>query len=76
VSVIVLGRYPQWLYDFNSGVVRYIVRFCGWADLQTDDYPPIGLEAAVASGAQQTLPGPPQPPAAPQPPIPPPAPGE
>jgi Domain of unknown function (DUF4389) len=43
VSVIVLGRYPQWLYNFNSGVVRYLVRFYAWAYLQTDVWPPFGL---------------------------------
>ena len=26
VAVIILGRYPQWLYNFNSGVVRFLVR--------------------------------------------------
>jgi Domain of unknown function (DUF4389) len=43
VSVVVLGRYPQWLYNFNSGVVRYLVRFYAWAYLQTDAWPPFGL---------------------------------
>jgi len=43
VAVIVLGRYPQWLYRFNSGVVRYLVRFYAWAYLQTDAWPPFGL---------------------------------
>ncbi len=43
VSVVVLGRYPQWLYDFNSGVVRFLVRFYAWAYLQTDEWPPFGI---------------------------------
>ena len=43
VSVVVLGRYPQWLYNFNSGVVRYLVRFYAWAYLQTDAWPPFGI---------------------------------
>lgn len=43
VAVVVLGRYPQWLYDFNSGVVRYLVRFYAWAYLQTDAWPPFGI---------------------------------
>jgi uncharacterized protein DUF4389 len=43
VSVVILGRYPQWLYDFNSGVVRYLVRFYAWAYLQTDAWPPFGI---------------------------------
>jgi len=43
VAVVILGRYPQWLYDFNSGVIRYLVRFYAWAYLQTDVWPPFGL---------------------------------
>jgi hypothetical protein len=43
VSVVILGRYPQWLYNFNSGVVRYLVRFYAWAYLQTDAWPPFGI---------------------------------
>jgi Domain of unknown function (DUF4389) len=43
VSVVILGRYPQWLYKFNSGVVRYLVRFYAYAYLQTDVWPPFGL---------------------------------
>jgi hypothetical protein len=43
VSVVIIGRYPLWLYNFNSGVVRYAVRFYGWAYLQSDEWPPFGL---------------------------------
>ena len=43
VAVVILGRYPQWLYNFNSGVVRYLVRFYAWAYLQTDAWPPFGI---------------------------------
>lgn len=43
VAVTILGRYPQWLYDFNSGVVRYGVRTGAWIYLQTDEWPPFGL---------------------------------
>ncbi len=43
VSVVILGRYPQWLYNFNSGVVRYLVRYYAWAYLQTDAWPPFGI---------------------------------
>lgn len=43
VAVVILGRYPQWLYNFNSGVVRYLVRFYAWAYLQTDVWPPFGI---------------------------------
>lgn len=43
VSVIILGRYPEWLYNFNSGVVRFGVRTGAWIYLQTDQWPPFGL---------------------------------
>lgn len=43
VAVIVLGRYPQWLYEFNSGVVRFFIRTGAWLYLQTDAWPPFGL---------------------------------
>jgi hypothetical protein len=43
VAVVILGRYPQWLYNFNSGVVRYLVRFYAWTYLQTDVWPPFGI---------------------------------
>ncbi|MGE5408039.1 MAG: DUF4389 domain-containing protein [Syntrophothermus sp.] len=43
VALIVLGRYPQWLYDFNSGVIRYSLRVSSWVFLQTDRWPPFGL---------------------------------
>lgn len=43
VSIVILGRYPQWLYSFNSGVVRYLVRFYAWAYLQTDAWPSFGI---------------------------------
>jgi len=43
IAVIILGRYPQWLYDFNGGVLRYFIRFYAWAFLQTDVWPPFGI---------------------------------
>lgn len=43
VAVIVLGRYPAGLYEFNSGVVRFSVRVSAWFYLQTDEWPPFSL---------------------------------
>jgi hypothetical protein len=43
ISVVILARYPQWLYNFNSGVVRYLVRVYAYAYLQTDEWPPFGI---------------------------------
>ncbi len=41
--VTILGRYPEWLYNFNAGVVRFTIRFSAWMYLQTDQWPPFGL---------------------------------
>ena len=43
IAIIVLGRYPQWLYDFNAGVIRFGIRTSSWVFLQTDVWPPFGL---------------------------------
>ncbi len=43
VAIIILGRYPQWLYEFNSGVVRFSIRTSAWIYLQTDVWPPFSL---------------------------------
>ncbi|HEU4738843.1 MAG TPA: DUF4389 domain-containing protein [Solirubrobacterales bacterium] len=43
VAVVILGRYPHWLYEFNSGVIRFGVRTGAWIYLQTDEWPPFGL---------------------------------
>jgi hypothetical protein len=44
VAVVILGRYPKGLYEFNSGIVRFGVRFSAWLYLQTDVWPPFGLK--------------------------------
>ncbi|HEV2791204.1 MAG TPA: DUF4389 domain-containing protein [Solirubrobacterales bacterium] len=44
VAITILGRYPEWLYKFNSGVVRYSIRTSGWIYLQTDEWPPFSLD--------------------------------
>lgn len=43
VSVVILGRYPQWLFDFNSGIIRFMIRTGAWIYLQTDVWPPFGI---------------------------------
>jgi hypothetical protein len=43
IAVIILGRYPQWLYEFNGGIVRFSVRVSAWLYLQTDAWPPFTL---------------------------------
>lgn len=43
VALIILGRYPEWLYNFNAGVLRFSIRVTAWLYLQTDEWPPFGL---------------------------------
>src|ERR1700743_1451163 len=43
VAVVILGRYPEGLYNLNSGFVRYFVRLSAWVYLQTDEWPPFGI---------------------------------
>lgn len=43
IAIVVLGRYPQWLYDVNAGIVRFSIRTSAWIYLQTDAWPPFGL---------------------------------
>jgi hypothetical protein len=43
VAVVILGRYPEWLYNFNSGVLRFGIRLNGWIYLQSDEWPPFDL---------------------------------
>jgi hypothetical protein len=42
-ALVILGRYPEWAYDFVSGVLRYNTRVTAWLFLQTDQFPPFGI---------------------------------
>ena len=39
-ALLFTGRYPEGLYSFNAGVVRYLARMTGYQYLLTDAYPP------------------------------------
>jgi hypothetical protein len=43
VAVVILGRYPEGLYNFNCGLVRFFIRTSAWVYLQTDEWPPFGF---------------------------------
>jgi hypothetical protein len=43
-AIIFSGRYPASFYSFNAGVLRFIGRAYAFAFLQTDRWPPIGME--------------------------------
>lgn len=42
-ALVIVGRYPQGLYDFNSGVLRFSARVNAFAYLQTDSWPTFGI---------------------------------
>jgi hypothetical protein len=43
VMIIITGRQPEGIYDFNAGVLRYWMRTYAFQYLLTDEWPPFGL---------------------------------
>jgi len=39
-AILFTGRYPQSIYDFAAGYLRYATRLLGYMLLTTDEYPP------------------------------------
>src|SRR6478609_4234053 len=46
-ALLFTGRYPQGMYDFVSGSLRYSTRVYGYLWLLTDEYPPFSGSAEV-----------------------------
>lgn len=42
-ALVILGRYPDWAYNFNSGFLRFNTRLNAWFYLQVDQWPPFGF---------------------------------
>ena len=47
-ALLFTGRYPQGMYDFVAGALRYQTRVYGYAGLLTDQYPPFSGDPATA----------------------------
>jgi hypothetical protein len=45
-ALLFTGRYPQGLYNFNAGFLRFSARAYAFGFLQTDEWPPFGFEEA------------------------------
>ena len=45
-AIVFTGRYPEGLYKFNAGVLRFLGRANAFFYLQTDQWPPFGFEEA------------------------------
>jgi hypothetical protein len=43
-ALLFTGRWPQGMYDFSVGVLRFMARTQAYAFLLTDDFPPFGLD--------------------------------
>jgi hypothetical protein len=47
-ALLFTGRYPQGMYDFVAGALRYSTRVCGYVFLLSDEYPPFSGDPATA----------------------------
>jgi hypothetical protein len=43
VAILFTGRYPQGLYDFGVGALRWLIRVEAYMLLLIDEYPPFAL---------------------------------
>jgi hypothetical protein len=59
-ALLFTGRYPQGMYDFVAGALRYQTRVYGYAALLSDEYPPFSGDPAAPYPVDLSI-GPPKP---------------
>lgn len=42
-AILILGRFPEGMYDLVGGILRFNMRVSGWVNLQTDEWPSFGI---------------------------------
>jgi hypothetical protein len=42
-AILITGQYPQGLYDFGAGALRWLIRVEAYTLLIVDEYPPFSL---------------------------------
>ncbi len=57
-AIVITARYPQGLYDFVAGFVRFFTRFLAYTALLVDPYPPFGGSEERAYPVRMSFAGP------------------
>ena len=59
-AILFTGRYPEGLYNFQAGFLRFAGRTNGWLNLQTDEWPSFGFNEDPAYPIRVAVDGPPE----------------
>lgn len=60
IALIILGRYPEGLYNLNAGFTRFGIRVYSFIALLTDELPPFGLSDDPSYPVRLNVPPPPE----------------
>ena len=48
-AILITGRYPQGLYEFGAGALRWLIRVEAYVLLMIDDYPPFSFDLSLTT---------------------------